>query len=137
MSVLANLSISYESLQGEPSFFATNHQPNVEKLETPQQVFSLPNYAQKTTHRTSISNFEFAPSIATRRVVSRSVSQAPKPAVTAVSSANFIDSVPTPTKDIFKQIEHSTKEVARTSRGMFNDFERASLLSYMQRRQYS
>lgn len=137
MSVLTDLSISYESLPGEPSFFVTSQQATPITLETPQEALSLPYLAQSSRPRAPISNFEFAPSISTRHAVKRVASHAPKTVSKPSAKPLQTDTAPSKAAEIVKQTATAVKEVQKTSRGMFNEFERASLLSYMQRRQFS
>jgi hypothetical protein len=135
MSVLANLSISYESLPGEPSFYASPQLATPAVLESPQSPLSLPYVAQSVKPRSAMSNFEFSPSFSTRQAVHRTTVHKTKIAsVTSSSSSVKVEPV---SKPEIKQIHRPIEKSSSTSRGMFNDFERASLLSYMQRRQFS
>ena len=136
MSVLTDLSIAYESLPGEPSFYATAHHTTPAILETPQSPLSLPYIAQSAKPRTSISNFEFSPSFSTRQTMQRTSVHETKQSRVAPKPAAVITKPATVATEIKKTIRN-TEKTNSSSRGMFNEFERASLLSYMQRRQFS
>lgn len=135
MSVLANLSISYESLPGEPSFFASPQLAAPAVLESPQSPLSLPCVAQSVKPRAAMSNFEFSPSFSTRQAVHRTTVHKTKIA-NVTSNSSTVKVAPVTTPEI-KQVHRPIEKSSGSSRGMFNDFERASLLSYMQRRQFS
>lgn len=139
MSVLTDLSISYESLPGEPSFFMTAQQAVPMQHEIPQAPLSMPYLAQAKKPRHIESNFDFAPSFSTRHAVKRHATHQSKPSTPVYASKP--QTAPISAIDIKPSVIAKTVTPSRAtpepSRGMFNDFERASLLSYMQRRQYS
>lgn len=139
MSVLTDLSISYESLPGEPSFYVTAQQATPVRHELPQTALSIPYISETPKARYQASNFDISPSFTTRHAVNRHATHHPKKTHVAHASAPQ----PAPKKvDEFKQsviaeAVSPARSTAPVSRGMFNEFERASLLSYMQRRQFS
>ncbi len=137
MSVLANLSISYESLPGEPSYYASPQLATPAILEAPQSPLSLPYVAQSVKPRAAMSNFEFSPSFSTRQAVQRaSVHEAKISSLAANKAKATVKAKPVVVPEI-KQTSRTAEKSSSSPRGMFNDFERASLLSYMQRRQFS
>lgn len=140
MSVLTELSISYESLVGEPSFFVTAQQATPLAFETQQTALSLPYISETAKSRPSISSFDISPSFSTRHTFGRpTTSNKPKvmPNRRVVEKTATIETIPTllgVVTDISKPAR-SLPKASIESRGLFNEFERASLLSYMQRRQ--
>lgn len=135
MSVLTDLSISYESLPGEPSYFVTAQQAASVEIEIPQAPLSIPFITQSPKPRIIASNFDISPSFTTRHAVNRQHHKKPV--------ASHTSSVKT-TSELKKSTDNKPAKTPNTgnqkislqssSRGLFNEFERASLLSYMQRR---
>lgn len=138
MSVLTNLSIAYESLPGEPSFFVTNQQATPTAYETQQESLSLPYISETPKVRVVLSNFDISPSFSTRRTVNR-------PAGQRQTTVSHVSKSQTKLAEVShaRQVQPAEKpasisrQIVTESRGLFNEFERASLLSYMQRRQFS
>lgn len=139
MSVLTDLSISYESLPGEPSFFVTAQQATPVRHELPQTALSIPYISETPKVRHSASNFDISPSFTTRHAVNRHTTHQSKK--THVAHATSHQPAPKQVEEFKQSVIAKAVAPARptspTSRGMFNEFERASLLSYMQRRQFS
>jgi hypothetical protein len=149
MSVLANIHISYESLPGEPSFFVTSQQALSKEQELPQSPFSTPHLLQSAPAKRKVSNFDLSNvSVHTYARVTPARKATVKPALHQ-SSMEFkprtlhkpltsFEAKPVqkvqPVNAIAQAV--SNDKPANRSRGMFNDFERASLLSYMQTRAY-
>ncbi|MDQ5886202.1 MAG: hypothetical protein QG628_599 [Patescibacteria group bacterium] len=139
MSVLTDLSISYESLPGEPSFFVTAQQATPVRHEIPQSSLSIPYISESPKVRNVASNFDISPSFSTRHAIKRHATNHIK------KSSSTIVGNPLQASKIVEEVKQSSivkavtpsRSAPTASRGMFNEFERASLLSYMQRRQYS
>ena len=111
-------------------------------FETQQVALSLPYSSAVVKSRSPISNFDISPSFTTRRTFSRPiVSDRPKvmPDQYVINKTPLIENIPIVSDvvaDIAKPLRRM-RQVSHESRGLFNEFERASLLSYMQRRQLS
>jgi hypothetical protein len=152
MSVLSNITFSYESLPGEPSYFLTSQQATPKEYEVPQVPLSLPRFNQTLEPKKRASNFDistvsmntFARVVPARQshsttnhhtrhnLVKVSHEQKPRP----VMQDSFATSGNKVNAPIEIAVSSSRTSISR-SRGLFNDFERASLLSYMQTRSYS
>jgi hypothetical protein len=137
MSVLTDLSISYESLPGEPSFFVTTQQATPTKHELPQTALSIPYISEIPKVRHQASNFDISPSFSTRHAVKRHATHHVKKTTTTSTTSHQTKQVQKLSVSVIAKAVTPAASVSQTSRGMFNEFERASLLSYMQRRQYS
>jgi hypothetical protein len=142
MSVLTDLSISYESLPGEPSFFVTSQQATPVAFETKQDALSLPYSSEVPKARSVMSNFDITPSFTTRHTIRRTASSHhPKVTTTQHNTVSKVSRTAETPKvvdtAVMQKPTPAPRRVVQESRGLFNEFERASLLSYMQRRQFS